>query len=83
MYNANHNNPQTFFGDDESEFVYMSDASINSSLATSAKILKDKTVSVNVPALDESSIKNDYPTFAASFFNLLQNVENKIGARKK
>ncbi len=83
LYNANHNNPQTFFGDDESEFVYMSDASINSSLATSAKILKDKTVSVNVPSLDESSIKNDYPTFAASFFNLLQNVENKIGARKK
>lgn len=65
LYNANRNNPQTFFGDDESEFVYMSDASINTSLAESVKTLKDNSVSSKIPALDEASIKQDYPMFAA------------------
>lgn len=83
IYNSNKNNPQTFFGDSESEFVYMSDAAINSSLTSVAKTLKNDDVSKDIPTLDEEAIKSDYPAFAASFFNLLQNVENKIGARKK
>lgn len=83
IYNANPQNPQSFFGDGEKEFVYMSDASINASLAKSSKILSDEKVSSSVPLLDQESVKKDYPVFSASLYNLLQNVENKIGARKK
>ena len=61
----------------------MSDASMNSSLAKCAKILSDEKVRESVPSLDQESIKRDYPMFSASLYNLLQNSENKIGARKK
>ena len=83
LYNSNRNNPQTFFGENENEYIFMSDAAINSSLAKCARILSDEDVAASVPALDQESIKKDYPVFSASLYNLLQNSENKIGARKK
>lgn len=83
LYNSNQLNPQSFFGDTEKEFMYMSDASMNSSLAKVSKILSDEKYYSQVPLLDQESIKRDFPMLSASFYNLLQNVENKIGARKK
>ncbi len=83
LYNSNPQNPQSFFGDNDKEFMYMSDASINSSLAKVSKILSDEKYYAQVPLLDQQSIKSDFPMLSASFYNLLQNVENKIGARKK
>lgn len=83
LYNANPKNPQSFFGDNDKEFVYMSDASINASLAKVSRILSDEKYYSQVPLLDQQSVKNDFPMLSASFYNLLQNVENKIGARKK
>ncbi len=83
LYNSNSDNPQSFFGENENEYIFMSDASINSSLAKCAKILSDEDVAAYVPSLDQESIKRDYPAFSASLYNLLQNSENKIGARKK
>lgn len=83
LYNANSNNPQTFFGEKDSEYLLMSDASINSSLAKCVKILSDDEVARNVPMLDQESVKRDYPVFSSSLYNLLQNTENKIGGRKK
>ncbi len=83
LYNANSQNPQSFFGDSEKEFMYMSDAAINSSLAKVSKVLSDEKYASLVPQLDQESIKRDFPLLSASFYNLLQNAENKIGARKK
>ena len=83
LYNSNSKNPQSFFGDGEKEFMYMSDASINSSLSKISKILSDEKYASLVPMLDQENIKSDFPLLSASFYNLLQNVENKIGARKK
>lgn len=83
LYNANSENPQSFFGENEQEFIFMSDAAINSSLAKTAKILSDDDVAKSVPSLDQESVKRDYPVFSSSLYNLLQNTENKIGARKK
>ena len=83
LYNSNPQNPQSFFGDNEKEFLFMSDASINSSLSKAAKILSDEKYASLVPMLDQENIKNDFPLLSPSFYNLLQNVENKIGARKK
>ena len=36
-----------------------------------------------LPAMDENAIRERYPMFATSIFNLLQNAETAIGARKK
>ena len=83
LYNANPANPQLFFGDSDSEYLFMSDSAINSSLAKTAKLLNDEKVLSNLPKLDQESVKSDYPMLSASLYNLLQNVENKIGARKK
>ncbi len=83
IYNSNPNNPQSFFGDGEKEFTFMTDASMNASLSKISKILNDDKYSSLVPVLDQESIKQDYSLMSASFYNLLQNVENKIGARKK
>lgn len=83
LYNSNPDNPQLFFGDSDTEYVFMSDSAINAALANCAKCLNnDKTVSM-LPELDQESVKRDYPLLSASLYNLLQNVENKIGARKK
>lgn len=84
LYNSNSDNPQTLFGADELKYTYMADAQANS---LQTNIIDDlnrldeeckKTI-----CLDEETIKNNYSTFASSLFNLLQNVETKIGARKK
>ncbi len=83
IYNANKQNPQSFFGDDEKEFIFMSDASINSSLTNINKILSEPDVERTVPSLDQESVKTNFPLHSSSLFNLLQNAENKIGARKK
>ncbi len=83
LYNANPDNPQTFFGEKDSEYLLMADASTNSSLAKCVKILSDDDVAKNVPMLDQESVKKDYPVFSSSLYNLLQNTENKIGGRKK
>ena len=83
LYNSNPQNSQSFFGDSEREFMYMTDASMNASLAKVSKILNDEKYASLVPALDQESVKQEYPLMSASFYNLLQNVENKIGARKK
>ncbi len=83
LYNSNPQNSQSFFGDSEKEFMFMTDASMNASLAKVSKILNDEKYASLVPSLDQESIKQEYPLMSASFYNLLQNVENKIGARKK
>ncbi|MEI3551651.1 MAG: hypothetical protein V8Q17_03410 [Acutalibacteraceae bacterium] len=35
------------------------------------------------PNLSPESITKKYPSFAASLFNLIQNVEQKMGIKKK
>lgn len=83
IYNSNPQNPQTFFGDLKNEYAFMSDSALNQSLLKITKTLNDPKTAQSIPQLDEENVKKDYPNFSASFFNLLQNAENKIGARKK
>lgn len=86
LYNSNPDNPKTLFGANEQKYTYMSDAlmnSVQSSICdTLDEISKDEKV-ISQVKLDEESVKNNYSVFSSSLFNLLQNVENKIGARKK
>lgn len=87
LYNANPENPQTFFGTDDKCFTYMCDSAMNSSEAAIYKQLVDiankHPEKLEGIKLDEGSLKQNYPLLSSSLLNLLQNSENKIGARKK
>ncbi len=79
IYNSNELNPQDIFGADKNEFQFMIDVAMDSNLV---KIYK-KTSEVDAIELDLQAIKDQYPDLSPSLLNLLQNCENKIGARKK
>lgn len=83
LYNSNDENPQTLFGDSEPDYLFLSDAAINSALVKCSKALKDEKNALNLPKLDQETIKSEYPLLYSSLYNLLQSVENKIGSRKK
>lgn len=87
LYNANSDNPQTFFGCDDKNYIFMSDSALSSAQSHIYKELKNletkDSEKINTIQLDEDSIKRDFPLFSSSVFNLLQNSETKIGARKK
>lgn len=84
LYNSNPDNPQTLFGADEKKYTYMSDAQMNMLQADVSDVLDNLSEEdKNCIQLNEENVKNQYPLFSSSLFNLLQNVETKIGARKK
>lgn len=83
LYNSNDENPQTLFGDSEPDYLFLSDAAINNALVKCSKALKDEKNALNLPKLDQETIKSEYPLLYSSLYNLLQSVENKIGSRKK
>lgn len=82
MYNSNSANPQTFFGADEKLYSYMSDAALNTAQSNIQRIVSEKK-NIEIPPLDEQTVKATYPDVSGSLYNLLQNAEMKIGARKK
>ena len=80
MYDANPENPQTFFGAEQDVASLMSDSTMKKlEVEIQTRLKKCK----KLPAMDENSIREKYPMFATSIFNLLQNAETAIGARKK
>lgn len=86
LYNANPENSQMLFGADEKSYSYMSDAAMNTAQLNIQRRLSELSVKGELPEnfdLAQERIKNAYPVLSTSLFNLLQNAENKIGARKK
>lgn len=80
MYNSESQNPQNVFGSDENKFQMMTDVAMNASVLKLYNILDESNLDFD---LDLQNIKLRYPDLSASLFNLLQNTEIKIGARKK
>lgn len=80
LYNGNAENPQTFFGAPADEAGMMADSAMKKLEAEIQRRLKKVK---NLPQMDENVIREKYPLFASSLFNLLQNAETAIGARKK
>ena len=82
VYNSNPENPQTLFGSDEEVFSFACDAAMSRSKAAIVKRLRTLS-EPELFAMDQEHIKTKYPVLSTSLFNLLQNAETKIGARKK
>ncbi len=80
IYDAEPQNPQTFFGADRDEAGLMADGAMKKLEVEIRRRLKKQK---NLPSLDEQGLREKYPLFAASLLNLLQNAEVAIGARKK
>lgn len=80
LYDSNSENPQDLFGTDSEMSSFMIDSSMKKSLS---KIYKTLPQGAETLKLDLETIKEKYPDSSASLMNLLQNCENKIGARKR
>lgn len=80
LYDANSENPQTFFGAETDVATAMSDSAMKKLEAEIRIRLKSVK---KLPAMDENALREKYPMFATSLLNLLQNAETAIGARKK
>lgn len=80
LYDANPENPQTFFGAESDVASLMADSTMKKLEVEIRNRLKKAK---KLPAMDENAIREKYPMFATSIFNLLQNAETAIGARKK
>lgn len=79
LYNGNEENPQTFFGADAETYGLMADAEMKKLEAE----IQGRLKKAEIPALDEDALRAEYPLFATSLLNLLQNAETAIGGRKK
>jgi transcriptional regulator with XRE-family HTH domain len=79
LYDANGENPQTFFGAEKEFAGLMTDEAMKKLELSIRRRLK----AIETPALDEQALKEKYPLFSASLLTLLQNAETAIGARKK
>ena len=80
LYDSNSENSQDLFGTDSEMSSFMIDSSMKKSLS---KIYKALPQGAETLKLDLETIKEKYPDSSASLMNLLQNCENKIGARKR
>lgn len=80
LYDSNEENPQTFFGTESDVALLTSDA-VMKKLEADIQLRLKKVK--KLPPMDENAIREKYPLFATSLFNLLQNAEMSIGARKK
>lgn len=75
LYDANAENPQTFFGTEQEFSGLMTEAAqkrLEISIRRRLKKVKD------LPEMDEESLREKYPLFATSLLNLLQNAEGAL-----
>ncbi len=79
LYNGNEENPQTYFGASIDTYGLMADAQMKTLETEIQQLLK----SVEVPQMDEETLRAKYPLFATSLLTLLQNAESAIGAHRK
>lgn len=80
LYSSNSENNQDLFGTDDEMSSFMIDSAMKKSLSKIYKALPQDSKALK---LDLETIKEKYPDSSASLMNLLQNCENKIGARKR
>lgn len=75
LYDADGENPQTFFAADSDLMPMMAEGEMNRlEVSIRRRLKKMKTL----PKTDEAALKEKYPLFANSLLNLLQNAENKM-----
>lgn len=80
LYDANEENPQTFFGAEKEFSGLMTDGAMKKLEVSIRRRLKKVKA---LPAMDEKALREKYPLFSSSLLTLLQNAETAIGARKK
>ena len=90
LYSANPKNPQGLFAAPYKRHFGLANASMELSEANAACLISGEAVEdleplekEKAPHLSPESITKKYPSFAASLFNLIQNVEQKMGIKKK
>lgn len=79
LYNGNGENPQTYFGASADTYGLMADAHMKTLETEIQQLLK----TLEVPKMDEETLRAKYPLFATSLLSLLQNAESAIGAHRK
>ena len=90
LYSSNPKNPQGLFAAPYKRHFGLANASMELSEANAACLISGEAVEdleplekEKAPNLSPESITKKYPSFAASLFNLIQNVEQKMGIKKK
>lgn len=90
LYSANPKNPQGLFAAPLKRHYGLANAAMeisesNATCLVSGEMVDDMVAleKEQVPNLSPESITKKYPTFATSLFNLIQNVEQKMGIKKK
>ena len=75
LYDADGQNPQTFFSAEEDLVSMMAAGEMNRLEVSIRRRLRKMK---NLPQTNEAALKEKYPLFANSLLNLLQNAENTI-----
>ncbi len=90
LYSANPKNPQGLFSAPLKRYCGLANASMEISQTNAACLISGEAVDDmqpleknTVPSLSPESITQKYPAFASSLFNLMLNVEMKMGIKKK
>ena len=90
LYSANSKNPQGLFAAPQKLYNGLADAAQSISEANAACLAEDENVGEmealekgTAPAMTPESLTEDYPLFAASLMNLIQNAESRMGMKKK
>lgn len=89
LYSANAKNPQGMFAVPPKQSIGRSSAAQDIALCNAACLLSGERAESlepvekgNLPYLSPEKISVDYPLFSSSLFNLVQNSENRMGAKK-
>lgn len=90
LYSANAKNPQGMFAAPESLYNGLADAVQSIAQANAACLAGGEKAGDmeglekgTAPVMTPDTIAKDYPLFAASLMNLIQNTENRMGMKKK
>ncbi len=90
LYSANAKNPQGMFAAPENLYNGLADAVQSIAQANAACLAGGEKAGDmeglekgTAPVMTPDTIAKDYPLFAASLMNLIQNTENRMGMKKK
>ena len=90
LYSANAKNPQGMFAARENLYNALADAVQSIAQANAACLAGGEKAGDmeglekgTAPVMTPDTIAKDYPLFAASLMNLIQNTENRMGMKKK
>ncbi len=90
LYSANPKNPQGLFAAPLKRYCGLANATMEVAEANAVCLINGETVDdlipvekEKVPSLSPETVTKKYPAFATSLFNLIQNVEQKMGIKEK